>query len=269
VRGCGRPLAHQAQTLVCDGGHAFDVSRAGYVNLLQPHDRRSKHAGDSRDAVAARARLLGRGVGQDILTAVTAQALACGVTPASVVLDLGTGTGELLGHVVQATGAHGIGIDLSVPAVERASRRFPGITWVVANADRQLPVSSCGVSLILSMHARRNPSECARVLAPRGLLFVVVPGVDDLAELRALIGGQTPQNMPAASVLRDHAGFSLVGQHTFRESHHLEREALLDLLRSTYRGARRSAADRVEALDRLDVTLSSDLLILAPPVPAA
>ena len=140
---------------------------------------------------------------------------------------------------------------------------------MVANADRHLPVSSSGVSLVLSMYARRNPSECARVLDPRGLLFVVVPGVDDLAELRALIGGQTPHSTPAASVLREHAGFSLVGQHTFRESHHLEREALLDLLRSTYRGARRSAAARVEALDRLDVTLSSDLLVLAPPAAAA
>ena len=193
----------------------------------------------------------------------------CGLTPASVVLDLGTGTGELLARVAQDTGAHGIGIDLSVHAVERASRRFPELTWVVANADRQLPVSSGTASLVLSMNARRNPSECSRLLDARGLLFVVVPAVDDLAELRALVGGRAPTSAPAASVLREHTGFSLVDRQTCRESHHLDREALLDLLRSTYRGARHSAAARVDALDRLDVTLSSDLLVLAPPAPAA
>ena len=40
---------------------AFDVARSGYVNLLQPQDKRSKTPGDTPEAVAARRRFLDRG----------------------------------------------------------------------------------------------------------------------------------------------------------------------------------------------------------------
>jgi len=44
----------------------------------------------------------------------------------------------------------------------------------------------------------------------------------------------------------------------------LEREALLNLLRGTYRGERRSESTRVGTLDRLQVTLASDIVLFAP-----
>ena len=43
----------------------------------------------------------------------------------------------------------------------------------------------------------------------------------------------------------------------------LDRDALKDLLRGTYRGERRSAVKRVEALENLEVTLASELFLLA------
>ena len=49
-----------------------------------------------------------------------------------------------------------------------------------------------------------------------------------------------------------------------RERHRLERQALLDLLRGTYRAERDSVADRVEALDHLEVTLASEIFLFAP-----
>src|SRR4051812_46772176 len=63
VRDCGLPLSRQLRTWTCGRGHSFDLARAGYVNLLQPQDRRSAYAGDQADAVAARARLLDNGIG--------------------------------------------------------------------------------------------------------------------------------------------------------------------------------------------------------------
>ncbi len=62
VRGCHLGLVRQSRVFVCPRRHTFDIARSGYVNLLQPQDRRSPNAGDSKDALAARAALLAAGV---------------------------------------------------------------------------------------------------------------------------------------------------------------------------------------------------------------
>jgi len=60
VRECRAPLAREAERVVCERGHSFDVARSGYINLLQPQDRRAKSPGDSAEVVAARRRFLER-----------------------------------------------------------------------------------------------------------------------------------------------------------------------------------------------------------------
>ena len=58
VRGCGLALTRDEKRAFCSRGHSFDVARSGYINLLQPQDRRSKEPGDTKEAVAARRRLM-------------------------------------------------------------------------------------------------------------------------------------------------------------------------------------------------------------------
>jgi hypothetical protein len=53
----------------------------------------------------------------------------------------------------------------------------------------------------------------------------------------------------------------LIERADAREQHLLGRDALKDLLRATYRGERTSAAARIDALDRLQVTLASDFFL--------
>ena len=67
VRDCRRPLHREGQRAVCQRGHSFDYARSGYLNLLQPQERRSKHPGDTPEAVAARRRLHDRGVTAPLL----------------------------------------------------------------------------------------------------------------------------------------------------------------------------------------------------------
>jgi 23S rRNA (guanine745-N1)-methyltransferase len=262
VRGCARPLVRTQQTLVCTSGHAFDVARVGYVNLLQPQDRRSLEAGDVREAVEARSDLLSRGIGRHIVQQVATAVVSRLRSPGASVLDLGSGTGELLADIAAQTTIDGIGIDLSVAAITHAARTHPSLSWIVANADRRLPIQDGCIAAVVSMHGRRNPVECARVLEPSGILVVVVPGVQDLRELRTAIGGGEVEQNRVAGVLADHDHeFRLVQSTTLEEHHRLERPTLVQLLRATYRGSRRSAAHHVERLDTLDVTLASDLLI--------
>ena len=180
-----------------------------------------------------------------------------------MVVDLGSGSGDALAQLVSRGPLTPVGIDLSTAAVEHAARRFPQITWVVANADRRLPILDHSVSLILSLHARRNAAESVRTLSPNGWLVATVPGLDDLAELREAVQGMRVERGRAELFLQGHAAqFELVERFVVREHHTLGGDALRDLLRTTYRGARASAARRVEELTALDVTLSSEVLLL-------
>jgi 23S rRNA (guanine745-N1)-methyltransferase len=266
VRGCGRPLTRAGQHLSCDGGHSFDVARSGYISLLQPQDRRSSEPGDAKDAVAARARLLEAGVGRAAIDAIVEAGLKTGGYEATLVAaDLGCGSGELLGALASGRDVCGVGLDLSSAAAGMAARRFPSLTWIVANADRGLPLLDASVQLITSLNGRRHVDECARVLSPEGTLIVAVPAPDDLAELRARVQGEAVARDRADAVVAAHeVRFSLAERFTVRTRHQLEGEVLRDLLRGTYRGARASAAARVETLGALEITLATDVCVLRP-----
>ena len=55
VRNCHMELVREERRLHCPRGHSFDVARSGYINLLQPQERRSKEPGDT--AIARRMRV--------------------------------------------------------------------------------------------------------------------------------------------------------------------------------------------------------------------
>ena len=264
VRNCGAALARRGNTLACAHGHAFDVAKSGYVNLLQPQDRRSLAAGDGRAEIEARARLLAAGTGRALSEALATCVAELAPRPGAVAVELGSGSGEHLEALAERFGLLAIGIDLASAAAEHAARRFPARTWIVANADRRLPLLDGGVDLVLSIHGRRNPAECARVLAPGGHLLAALPAADDLSELRARVQGEGLERERTSAFLAEHeAHFALRSRATARARLRCPRALLLDLLTGTYRGARHGAAAALEGLLELEVTLASDLLLLA------
>lgn len=265
VRDCGQRLAHEGQTLRCRQGHAFDVARSGYINLLQPQDRKSFTAGDPRVVVEARAALLAAGIGAGVMNAFVREAAQLDLSDAAPVVELGSGSGDALAGLAASRRITGVGIDLSRAAATLSAKRFPALTWVVANADRRLPIIDGGVALILSLHARRNPAECHRVLERQGRLLVAIPAPDDLIELRETVLGEAVARDRAAALIEEHAEhFQLQSRSAARERHRLDRAALLNLLKGTYRGVRASASAKVAELDRLDVTLASEFFLFSP-----
>ncbi|MEQ1758809.1 MAG: putative RNA methyltransferase [Vicinamibacterales bacterium] len=262
VRACGQPLERTSQTWACPAGHSFDIARSGYVNLLQPQDRRSAHAGDSPAAIEARQHLIAAGVGVGLreMAIDLIAGLALGRSP--VVLELGCASGDLLGRLGERTASCTVGIDLAASAVARAARAFPAGTWVVANADRRLPIRDASVSVVLSVHARRNPEECARVLAPDRPLVVIVPAADDLIELREAVFGQRIEHPRAERLAEEHAPyFALVSRSEHRERVLLPVDQLDHLLTGTYRAGRTTAATARASLEPMTVTLASDILV--------
>src|SRR6202166_3439615 len=166
VRGCGAPLSRAGRALACPRGHRFDVARSGYCNLLQPHERRSRRPGDSAAALAARRRLFDQGHGDWLVPHLLAAFDALPLPPGAAVLDVGCGEGFYLGTLARERRIEAHGLDISVPAIDLAARRYPAATWIVANADRTLPYAAGSFGLALALTSRVNPGELRRVLAP-------------------------------------------------------------------------------------------------------
>lgn len=250
-------MERRERSLVCPQGHSFDLARSGYCNLLQPQDRRSKNPGDSRTAVEARRRLLDAGYGAALLAALEEEVAR---RPGAAVLDVGCGEGYYLGSLAAGIGIEAHGLDLSVPAVELAARRYPGVTWVVANADRFLPYASGSFELVLSLDARLNPGEIRRVMAPEGRLLVAVPAPDDLIELRTAVLGEgllRDRLARAAELLAP--DFVLEERRSVRQTNRLDAAGLRDALAATYRGARQSRLARLDGVEAMEVNFAHDL----------
>jgi 23S rRNA (guanine745-N1)-methyltransferase len=179
---CGEGLARRGATLRCPRGHAFDVARQGYVNLLAGDAPPS--LGDTPEMVAARAEFLGAGH-YEPLTAALAEA----VGDAARVLDTGAGPGHHLAAVVEAVpGRHGLALDASKHAARRAARVHPRVDAVVADVWRGVPLRDGAVDAVLDVFAPRHGAEFGRVLAPGGVLVVVTPTGRHLRELAQPLG---------------------------------------------------------------------------------
>ncbi len=204
----------------------------------------------------ARRRLLDAGYGEPLLRAVLEEVEALALPPGAAVLDAGCGEGYYLGSLASRFAIQAHGIDLAAAAVDLAARRYPGGTWIVANADRSFPCAAGAFDLILSIDARLNPAEMRRALKPGGRLLVAVPAPDDLVELRAAVLGEgrlRDRLEGAAGRLAD--DFELEGRRTVRGTARLGPEEVRDALAATYR----LRDSRRRAIAGIEVTLSHDL----------
>ena len=220
VRPCHEPLQREERRVVCARGHSFDIARSGYINLLQPQDRRAAEPGDNAEAVAARRRFLDRGFAQPLLEAVrdlTARAPA--------ILDAGCGEGYYLGTI-----GRGSGVDISTAAIDLAARRYPQCEWIVANADRFIPYADGSFDCVMSITGRLNAPEFHRVLKPGGTLIVAVSAPEDLIELRGRANRDRLQR-----TVEMFSDFSVVQHRRVSNRAELDAAAIRDLLAATYR----------------------------------
>jgi len=250
VRECHLPLARDGKRLVCPHSHSFDIARSGYINLLQPQDRRSKNPGDTAEAVAARRRLHDLGCTEPLLRAV-GDVLDAG--PRDIVFEAGCGDGFYLGSLAAQAGFSAHGIDISTPAIDVAARRYKGCEWVVANADRFVPYKDNAFSVVMSIAARMNTAEFRRVLRRDGHLLVAVPAPDDLIEIRGTGRDRVDRTVETFS-----KEFTLLDRRRATTQADLNADSVHDVLLSIYRPM------RSEPVQAMKVTFSLDLLWFRP-----
>jgi 23S rRNA (guanine745-N1)-methyltransferase len=180
---CRDSLGLYGRTARCLHGHAYDLAKQGYLNLLPSAS--TGIDGDSAAMVGARTVFLGGGHYAPIRDALVRRAAGY----EGLVVEVGAGTGYYLSAVVDAgVRRRGIALDVSRYAARRSAKVDPRIGSVVCDAWQELPLQDGSAQLMLNVFAPRNADEMARVLAPTGSLLVVTPNQQHLAELIDVLG---------------------------------------------------------------------------------
>lgn len=202
---CKAPFHLTQQSLVCENGHCFDLSRRGYVNLAPMHDQ----ASEKYDATLfdSRRLIFEHGFYRPVADAIAA------LLPAQepfFLLDAGCGEGYyarlLSQRFPQSTF---LGVDISRDAITAAAREASPVHWMVADL-KHLPLADDSADVLLDVLTPADYEEFFRVLKPDGLLIKVIPGADYLREVRSAVSpwlknGAQYDNTPVLEHLRTHA----------------------------------------------------------------
>jgi len=215
-------LQKEGNSLKCEKGHSYDISKKGYINLLPVQQKRSRDPGDSKEMVLARSRFLNqdyyRAIAEKLCKLVVAEAEDA--TELSII-DAGCGEGyylDLLYKFLQTEkikNVNALGIDISKHAIAEAAKRNKNISWVVGT-NRKLPVLSKSVDMIICMFGFPSFEVFSSALKPGGKLITVDPGPEHLIELRKIIydelrkpGGEKPLNTLAQLSREEKLAFSI------------------------------------------------------------
>jgi 23S rRNA (guanine745-N1)-methyltransferase len=184
---CGGSLRRDEHRIQCPTGHAFDIARQGYVNLVSGHRR---HRGDDARMVAARERFLAAGHYRPLSSALAELAVEHAPADDGIVVDLAGGTAHHLAVVLDACPPrYGLCVEASTAALRRAARAHPRVAAIGADVWAPLPVRTGAASVVLSVFGPRGVAEIERILAPGGIVVVATPLPAHLAELGRLVGG--------------------------------------------------------------------------------
>lgn len=269
---CNALLEQNGTLLKCSHSHSFDISSEGYVNLL-----RKKLPGDAKEMLVARRDFLEQGHYQplsdlinELVSAHFYTHLPSSASPLNI-LDAGCGEGYYLARLQQSLLARNyqarcIGLDISKDAIRMAARRYKQACFVVANIKEWLVFDDDAMRVVLNIFAPRNPAEFARVLAPGGLLVVVIPGSEHLQELRAklhLLNIEEDKEQKVVTLLSPF--FDFVASSPLSYTLEFGRKEIVQAVMMTpnYWHLSQEVRERVEQMDMVETTVSfSGLMFL-------
>jgi 23S rRNA (guanine745-N1)-methyltransferase len=257
----GERLDVRGKQLVCENGHAFDIARQGYVNLLPVQHKRSKQPGDSKEMVSARTRFLNSGIYEPIARKLAEMAFAqITNSKESCIMDAGCGEGyyfDVIFNDLKNRNACNdlsfIGLDISKAAIAESAKRNRQITWIVGT-NRQPPVESASVDIVLCVFGFQSFEGFHKILKSGGKVILVEPGPDHLMELREMIYAEVRKSDPPDLSCVEEMGFSMLDRQSLQfKTGAINNEQINNLLVMTphfYRASKegREAAEKLEKL---------------------
>ncbi|MBA3489848.1 MAG: methyltransferase domain-containing protein [Longispora sp.] len=254
-------------SLTCTNGHSFDRARQGYVNMLVGRD---PGTGDDADMVARRAAFLGAGHYApiaEVLPSFPGRTSEDASDISGLVVEVGAGTGYYLSHVLdRSPGTYGLALDVSKFAARRAARAHRRAEAIVADCWGRLPLADSSVDVLLDVFAPRNAAEFARVVNPGGVLAVVTPLPEHLAEIRQPLGMLAMEDNKTDRVRESLASeFVEHSEIHVRRTMSLTRREVVDLVGMGPSARHTNPAERIAGLpERIEVSLAVRLGLYAP-----
>ncbi len=194
---CRLPLqaSPDGGSITCARGHAFDLAREGYVNLLSANRKRTHDPGDSADMVAARRRVHDANLYGPLAEAVCQQLATTGQV--GTVLDLGCGEGFYTRALLRALPDSAVyGIDISRAAIRLAAKQSKEACFAVASTY-QLPLPEDSLDAVVRIFAPSEDAEVMRVLKPGHCYLEVSPGPRHLWQVREALYEEPREHAPA------------------------------------------------------------------------
>lgn len=195
---CGKHLAFDSRIARCENGHAFDVAKEGYINLL-----RSAKSGDliGDDKISARCR-------RDFLNKGYYASLKNGLCDIfrdryGSVLDICCGEGYYSAALAENPNLKVFGFDISKEMVRLASKRCKASFFVANMAS--IPIQEESIDYAIHLFAPFQEASFSKVLRSGGRLITVVPGKNHLFGLKKAIYDTPYENdeqLPATQILK-------------------------------------------------------------------
>lgn len=239
---CSKALMQGQRQYFCSGGHCFDISKKGYVNLLLQSHIGAGTPGDSKDMIQSRREFLNKGYYErfsDKLNDMVASLLQNNKTASESIniFDAGCGEGyyisRLKNQLASLTNYSNInyyGSDVSKDAIHYAAGRDKDIRFAVAS-NYHLPIQDGSVDCILCIFAPRDEQEFRRIIKPSGKLLVAAPSSIHLFSFRKLLY-ENPEVLGVKGTVGE--GFDLVEQSNVKYDIHLKnKQDIMNLFKMT------------------------------------
>ena len=186
---CGtRMKITKSGRLICKKEHTFDVSKKGYINLINE----TKKTNYDKELFESRKEILNQGFYLPIADEINsiARDFASKQKLETInLLDVGCGEGYYSFHLSQGGNINLFAFDISKQAIALATDYPADINWCIADLSN-LPFKERSMDIILDVLTPANYKEFKRVLKNQGLLIKVIPGDEYLKEIRALVSSQ-------------------------------------------------------------------------------
>lgn len=185
---CASQMAFRNEnSLVCSGGHCFDLSKHGYVNFL-PNQSKTKY---TKGLFESRRYIFQAGFYDPLKEQIKSiiGEFSSGLSHLNL-LDAGCGEGffvpepSKLGRTSEV-----FALDILKDAIVLAAKGNRGVKWMVGDLSN-IPLRSNSIDILLNILAPANYGEFSRIASDNGYIVKAVPGQRYLLELRERIEGQ-------------------------------------------------------------------------------
>ncbi len=260
---CRAGLSEEEKLFSCSGGHVFDKSAEGYVNLAFVKKANTEKSGDAADMERSRRSFLEGGFYKPLADRIC-DILSENIKGADggLIIDAGCGEGYYSRRIKERMPLLDVyGLDLSKQAIKMAAK-------FEKNCEMKNHYSVCGVfdmpfddstaKAVVSVFAPVASGESRRVLEKGGLLIVACPGKNHLYGLKKALYDIPLEN---EEKFPDYEGFEAAGTETLTYDMALSASDAANLFKMTPYYCKSSKEVREKAENLGNIVTAADFII--------